>query len=151
MGMKSLFDPAVTREMIDRINKLTRDSKPLWGKMTVAQMLAHMQPPLRVALGEQHLKKGLMGFLFGSIAKRQMVNETPFKKNLPTAPSFLVKEEKNFEEEKNKLTYLVKRFSNEPRHSLDTRVHPFFGKLSADEWNILHWKHLDHHLRQFGV
>jgi hypothetical protein len=149
--MKSLFEPQVTREMVDRINQLTPDSKPLWGKMNVAQMLAHMQPPLRVALGEQTLKKGLMGFLFGGIAKKQMVNETPFKKNLPTAPSFIVKDERNFEEEKARVIDLVTRFSKEPRQNLDTRKHPFFGKLSADEWNILHWKHLDHHLRQFGV
>ena len=149
--MKSLFDPGVTREMIDRINKLTPDTKSLWGKMTVAQMLAHMQPPLKIALGEQNLKKGLMGFLFGRMAKKQMVTETPFKKNLPTAPSFIVKDTKNFEEEKNRVIDLVNRFSKEPRQDLDTRVHPFFGKLTADELNILHWKHLDHHLRQFGV
>jgi len=149
--MKSLFDPGVRQEMVDRINKLTPATNPLWGKMTVAQMLAHMQPPLRVALGEQNLKKGLMGFLFGRIAKKQMVNETPFKKNLPTAPSFIVKGEKSFEEERNRVIDLLTRFSKEPKQDLDTRVHPFFGKLTADEWNILHWKHLDHHLRQFGV
>ncbi|HUS03789.1 MAG TPA: DUF1569 domain-containing protein [Chitinophagaceae bacterium] len=149
--MKSLFEPGVTREMVDRINRLAADTKPLWGKMRVEQMLAHMQSPLRVALGEEKLMKGLMGFLFGKIAKKQLVTEAPFKKNLPTAPSFIIKEEKNFEEEKSRVIDLVQRFSTEPKEKLDTRVHPFFGKLSADEWNILHWKHLDHHLRQFGV
>jgi hypothetical protein len=149
--MNSLFEPEITREIIDRINKLIAGTKPLWGKMTVSQMLAHMQPPLRVALGQEKLKKGLMGFLFGKIVKKQMVNETPFKKNLPTDPGFIVKEEKDFEEEKRKLIDLVQRFSAEPKENLETRVHPFFGKLSANEWNVLHWKHLDHHLRQFGV
>lgn len=149
--MKSLFEPEVTREIVDRINRLTAGTRPLWGKMRVEQMLAHMQPPLRVALGEEKLKKGLMGFLFGRIAKKQLVKESPFKKNLPTAPSFIVKEEKNFEEEKSRVIDLVQRFAKEPTEKLDTRVHPFFGKLTADEWNILHWKHLDHHLRQFGV
>ena len=149
--MKSLFDAQVTQEMIDRINRLTPDTQPLWGKMTVGQMLAHMQPPLRVALGEETLKKGLMGFLFGRMARKQMVNEKPFGKNLPTAPSFIVREQKDFETEKKKIIDLVQRFSREPREKLDTRVHPFFGKLTADQWNTLHWKHLDHHLRQFGV
>ena len=149
--MKSLFEPEVTHEIIDRINRLMTDTKPLWGKMTVSQMLAHMQPPLRVALGEEKLKKGLMGFLFGGIAKKQMVNESPFKKNLPTAPGFIVKDVRDFEQEKDKLTDLVQRFSKEQKENLDTRIHPFFGKLSADEWNVLQWKHLDHHLRQFGV
>jgi hypothetical protein len=149
--MESLFEPEVTRKMVNRIDQLTADTKPLWGKMKVSQMLAHMQPPLRVALGDEKLKKGLMALLFGRIAKKQMVNESPFKKNLPTAPSFVVKEEKDFEEEKAKLTDLVQRFSKVSRQELNNRVHPFFGKLSADEWNTLHWKHLDHHLRQFGV
>jgi hypothetical protein len=149
--MKSLFDPRVAGEMIDRINQLTPGTKALWGKMTVSQMLAHLQPALKVALGEQNLKKGLIGFLFGKMAKRQMVNEAPFKKNLPTAPSFIVKDERNFEEEKSRLIELVGRFSKESKQALETRIHPFFGKLTAEEWNILHWKHLDHHLRQFGV
>jgi hypothetical protein len=149
--MKSLFDPPVTEEMVARINSLKPDSKALWGKMSVSQMLAHMQPPLRVALGEETLKKGLMGLLFGRIAKKQLVNENPFKKNLPTAPSFVVKDQRNFEEEKNKVIDLLRRFSRTSRQELDSRVHPFFGKLNADEWNILHWKHIDHHLRQFGA
>ena len=119
--MKSLFEPEVTREMVDRINRLTPDTKPLWGKMRVEQMLAHMQPPLRVALGEEKLKKGLMGFLFGKIAKKQMVNEAPLKKYLPTAPSFIVKDEKNFEEEKNRVVDLVQRFI-EPGLAVNTRT-----------------------------
>jgi hypothetical protein len=149
--MKSLFDPLVTGEIIDRINHLTPDTKAVWGKMNVSQMLAHLQPALKVALGEQKLKKGLLGFLFGRMAKRQMVNEAPFKKNLPTAPSFIVKDERNFDEEKRRLIDLVERFSKESKQALESRIHPFFGKLTAEEWNILHWKHLDHHLRQFGV
>jgi len=149
--MKSLFEPSVTGEMLDRINHLTPDTKPLWGKMTVSQMLAHMQPPLKVALGEATLKKGLMGFLFGKIAKKQLVTETPFKRNLPTAPAFVIKTEKNFQEEKDKLIELVKKFQKASADELNTRVHPFFGKLTAEEWNMLQWKHLDHHLRQFGV
>lgn len=149
--MKSLFDPRITREIIDRINQLTPATPGLWGKMKVSQMLAHLQPALKIALGEHTLKKGLMSFLFGKMAKRQMVNEAPFKKNLPTAPSFVVKDERNFEEEKSRLIDLVVRFSIESKQALETRIHPFFGKLTAEEWNILHWKHLDHHLRQFGV
>ena len=149
--MRSLFDTTVTREMIDRINKLSAGTKPLWGKMRVEQMIAHAETPLEIALGEKKLKKGLMGFLFGGIAKRQLVKDQPFKKNLPTAPSFVVKDDRDFEKEKARLIDLVKRFSEEPVEALNSRPHPFFGKLTADEWNTLQYKHLDHHLRQFGV
>ncbi len=149
--MKSLFNTTYNQELIARINKLNPDTKPLWGKMRVEQMLAHSQTPLLIALGEQKLKGGLMAFLFGKIAKKQLVKDEPFKKNLPTAPSFIVKNERNFYEEKNKLTGLVQRFGKSNADEIAERPHPFFGKLTADEWNTLQWKHLDHHLRQFGV
>ena len=148
--MKSLFDTAVTQEIVDRINKLTPDTKALWGKMRVEQMLAHAQTPLHIALGDKKFKGGLMAFLFGKIAKKNMVKDEPFKKNLPTAPSFVVKDERKFEEEKAGLIELVQRFSKEQKEKLDSRPHSFFGNLTADEWNTLQYKHLDHHLRQFG-
>lgn len=149
--MESLFDTPVTHKIIERINKLSPGTKPLWGKMRVEQMLAHSQTPLHIALGEKKFKGGLMAFLFGKIGKRQLVKDEPFKKNLPTAPSFIVRDNRNFEEERNRLIELVNRFSKEPTQDLDTRPHPFFGHLTAEEWNTLQWKHLDHHLRQFGV
>ena len=149
--MKNLFDPADNRQMIDRINTLSADTKPEWGKMTVSQMLAHSQTPLDVALGEKTFKGGLMALVFGKMAKKQMVSPAPFKRNLPTAKSFIVKGEKNFEEEKQRLTELVHRFGEADKEEIAARPHPFFGKLTPDEWNTLQWKHLDHHLRQFGA
>lgn len=149
--MESLFTPTVNLEMVDRIDKLTADTKPLWGKMKVAQMLAHSQTPLHVALGEKKIKGGLMAFLFGRIAKKQLVKDEPFKKNLPTAPSFVVKDERNFKEEKSALIDLLKRFGKIDPEEIAKNPHPFFGKLTSEEWNTLQYKHLDHHLRQFGV
>lgn len=149
--MKNLFNAAENQELIDRINKLTPDTKPLWGKMTVSQMLAHSQSPLYVAMGEKNFKGGIMALLFGKIAKKQLVKDEPFKKNLPTAPSFVVKDERNFDEEKSRLIDLVQRFGNADPEEIAARPHPFFGKLTADEWNTLQFKHLDHHLNQFGV
>ncbi len=149
--MENLFTPTANLEMVGRIGSLTSDTKPLWGKMRVAQMLAHCQKPLHVALGEKNLKGGLMAFLFGKIAKKQLLKDTPFKKNLPTAPAFIVKSEKNFSEEKNKQADMVQRFGKNDPEEIAKRPHPFFGKLTAEEWNLLQYKHLDHHLRQFGV
>src|SRR5688572_30494461 len=101
--MQSLFNQADNHRILDRINQLTADTKPLWGKMKVAQMLAHTQLPLLVAFGEHKLKRGLMGILFGKLAKKRMLTEGPFKKSLPTETTFLVNNDRNFEEEKNKL------------------------------------------------
>jgi hypothetical protein len=149
--MKSFFNPADNDELITRINKLNPDTKPEWGKMKASQMLAHCQVPLKVAIGESKLKRGLMGLLFGKIAKKQLMKAEDFKRNLPTAPSFVVKDERVFEDEKNNLISLVKKVKDKGVASLTVNPHPFFGKLTENEWDTLQWKHLDHHLRQFGV
>ena len=149
--MQSLFNSTENNNIIERINKLSADTKQLWGKMKVAQMLAHSQTTLLVALGEKKLKGGLMGFLFGKIAKKQLLKDAPFKQNMPTAPSFIVKDEREFDVEKNKLIQLIQKFGNANAEEIAGRPHPFFGKLTKDEWDVLQWKHLDHHLKQFGV
>src|SRR5687768_14782704 len=104
--MKSLFNARDSQELVDRINSLTAASKPLWGKMHVAQMLAHAQQPLKVALGELKLKQGVLGFLFGKMAKRQLLAGADMKRNLPTAREFVVKTDVLFDEEKKKLIAL---------------------------------------------
>ena len=149
--MPSLFNPSDNQQMIDRINNLTPDTKALWGKMNVSQMITHNQRPLQVAFGKLKLKKGLIGFLFGGIAKKQLLKDIPFKKNLPTAPGFVVKDERKFDEEKENLISLVERFVKDGPAGLTKEPHPFFGKLTTDEWDKLQWKHLEHHLSQFGV
>lgn len=149
--MKLLFDEKESAKIICRINKLTPDSRPNWGKMSVAQMLAHCQVPLDVAMGKHTLKRSIAGFLFGRLAKKSVVSDKPFKRNLPTAPSFIVREERNFELEKTKLVELVQQFSRGGEAGLTKDPHPFFGALTPDEWNKSQWKHLDHHLQQFGV
>ena len=91
------------------------------------------------------------GWLFGKMAKKQMLQEVPFKHGLPTDASFVVKEERNFSQEQDGLLTLIRRFSETEPASIAAKTHPFFGKMTVDEWGILQWKHLDHHLRQFGV
>ena len=149
--MKSLFNTYDNREVIDRINKLTPGTKQLWGKMSVAQMLAHAQAPLKVAYGELKLKRGLLGMLFGGFAKKSLLKPEPFKKHLPTAPDFIVRNNREFDEEKTNLIMLVEIFEKNGPAGLTKESHPFFGKLTIEEWDRLQLKHLDHHLRQFGV
>jgi hypothetical protein len=149
--MPSLFDATEATNISSRIRKLTPDAKPKWGKMNVAQMLAHCQAPLNVALGRETLKRSIFGFLFGKLAKKSVVSEKPFKRNLPTAPSFIVKEQRDFEAEQAKLLDLVDAFANGGEQGLTKDPHPFFGAMTPGEWDTSQWKHLDHHLQQFGV
>lgn len=150
--MKSLFNKAENQEIINRINSLRADSQAKWGKMNVAQMLTHCQQPLRVVFGELKLKRGILSILFGNYFKKQMVtDERPFTRNLPTDKTFIITDKKELEEEKKKLIDLVKKFEQVGPEGLPKELHPFFGKLTSGEWDILQWKHLDHHLNQFGA
>ncbi|WP_207531902.1 DUF1569 domain-containing protein [Desertivirga arenae] len=149
--MKSLFSPSESQHIISRLNKLTADSKPLWGKMNVAQMLAHCQWPLRIALGEQSVKRVLVGILFGGFARKQLVKPEPFRKSLPTAKEFVVTDQRDFVKEKLQLAALIEKFTKGGPEGLTEDPHPFFGRMTEQEWDVLQWKHLDHHLRQFGV
>jgi hypothetical protein len=149
--MKSLFNPNDNNELIERLEKLTPNSAALWGKMNVAQMLSHLQEPIKVATGEAKLKHSLLGMVFGRMAKKKMLAQENFSKNLPTAPTFIRKGEFDFEQEKATTISLIKNFAVKGPGVLSKNPHPFFGKMTVEEWDTLGWKHIDHHLKQFGV
>lgn len=148
MEVKNLFDPTIKQDIIVRINKLTPQSQSQWGKMDVAQMLAHCQMPLGVATGDHKLKGGFFLRLIGPLFKKQLYNDKPFKRDLPTDKSFKIADPRDFEKEKEKLIRMITDFS---QTTMSGEPHPFFGKLSKEQWSKGTWKHLDHHLRQFGV
>lgn len=151
MTARSLFDPAENRRVLDRIASLRADSPRAWGTLDVARMCAHCRQPLRVALGDLKLKRGLIGVLFGGLAKRQLLAPGDFKRGLPTAPEFKVANARELEKERAELVVLVERFGRGGPAALTKEPHPFFGMLTVEQWDTLQWKHLDHHLRQFGA
>jgi hypothetical protein len=149
--VESLFEAEGRARMLARLDALRPDAPRQWGRMDVAQMLAHCQQPLRVALGELPLKRSLVGVLFGRLAKRQLLAAKPWQQGLPTAPEFRVHDARDFAREHAALRALVERFARGGPAALTKAPHPFFGRLTADEWQALQWRHLDHHLRQFGA
>ena len=134
-----------------RIDHVHDYTKPLWGKMNAGQMMAHCQVPIRVAFGEAKLSGRFFGILLGPWIKKIVLSEKPFKKGLPTHKSFLVTDERNFEIEKDRLRECVVRFSTYGKERIGKYPHPFFGKMTPEEWGTSMYKHLDHHLQQFGV
>jgi hypothetical protein len=148
--LDSLFDSAGATEILRRIGTLTPGSRATWGKMDVAQMAAHCQRPLEVATGELELKRGLIGILFGKLAKKKLASAEPFKRGLPTAPQFVVRDARDFARERARLVELVGAFRRLGPTGLASE-HPFFGPMTSADWDRLQWKHLDHHLRQFGA
>jgi Protein of unknown function (DUF1569) len=149
MEVKNLFDPAVKQEIITRINNLTPQSQRQWGKMDVAQMLAHLQVPIGVALGTNAVKGNWLLKLVLPLFKKKLYDETPWKQGLPTDRSFVMTGQiKDFENEKKQLLDHISRFTET---NMVNEKHPVFGKLTKENWSKATWKHIDHHLKQFGV
>ena len=148
MEVKNLFDPAVKQDILGRLDKLTPQTQGKWGKMNVSQMLAHCQAPINVGMGNIKLKRGFLGYTIGPLIKKVLYGDKPFKQGLPTAKEFVMKDDKDFETEKAKLLALINSFKEE---NITVDIHPLFGKLTREQWSKATYKHLDHHLQQFGV
>ncbi|MBL0104216.1 MAG: DUF1569 domain-containing protein [Bacteroidetes bacterium] len=149
--MKSLFVKSENEEFITRIGKLTPQTSAVWGKMNVSQMLTHCQRPLEVAFGQRQLKQSLIGILLGGLFKKLLTSEKPFSKNSPTDKDFIITDTPPFDSAKDRLIELVREFEKRGPSGINNQPHPFFGKMSVEDWDKLSAKHLDHHLRQFGV
>lgn len=80
-----------------------------------------------------------------------VVGDKPYKRNGMTAPSFVMKEEKDLEKEKLRLIDYVIRTQSLGGAHFDGKESLSVGRLSTREWNNMFYKHLDHHLTQFGV
>jgi hypothetical protein len=149
--MSSIYNKTDNEIIISRINKLTPESQAQWGKMTVDQMLSHCQAPIDFAFGNTPMKANFVMQLLGKMLKGKILKSKEFKKDSPTAPSFIRKEKYDFDQTRNELIQKIGIFSDLGHSAIKTTKHPFFGEMNYDEWSQLHTMHLDHHLRQFGV
>jgi hypothetical protein len=150
--MKNIFDLKVTEEVIIRINNLTPDTQRKWGKMSVSQMLAHLCITYELIYENKHPKpNAFMKLVLKMILKNMVVGPQAFKHNGQTAPAFIIKEEKNFEDEKSRLIDFIKKTQELGEAYFDQKESHSFGILTITEWNNMLYKHLDHHLIQFGV
>jgi hypothetical protein len=147
--MNSIFDKNDNQLVIARINKLTQSSQPLWGKMNVDQMFKHTNEAIIVAFGENNIKVNFLMRLLGKLMKNKVFN-SEFRKNSPTAKEFIFTESYDFETSKNELIKNFSRFA-EGHEVIKLTNHPFWGKMTYEDWDKLMWKHVDHHLMQFGV
>lgn len=149
--MKSLFDTATYNEVIERFNSLTPQSPRQWGKMDVAQMLAHLQAAFKVPLSDKPLPRMFIGRLLGWMMKSKLYDEKPWGKSLPTAPDFIIKDQRNFEQEKQQVIEMITKFYQLGPDKVGNFPHPFFGSFTKEQWGQSMYKHLDHHLHQFAV
>ncbi|WP_338839496.1 DUF1569 domain-containing protein [Flavobacterium ginsenosidimutans] len=150
--MQNVFLKEDCDQFISRINQLKSDTQPLWGKMSVDQMLAHCNVTYEMVYDDIHQKPNvLMKLLLKLLAKNKVVSETPYPRNLSTAPQFIIKGDRDFELEKNRLISYIERTQKLGENEFEGKESLSFGKLSSKEWNNMFAKHLDHHFSQFGV
>lgn len=152
MPLPNIFTTEVTNEVIQRIETLTPTTQAQWGKMNVAQMLAHCNVTYEMMYENIHPKpNAVLKFILKLLVKKKVVDETTYAKESKTAPAFLITSEKNFAGEKERLIAYMKKTQELGANYFDGRESHSFGPLSKNEWNNMLYKHLDHHLRQFGA
>ncbi len=150
--MKTMFDAACVDELQRRFAGLQPGSPRHWGKMSPAQMLAHCSKGLEMATGELRPPRAFIGRIIGRLIKRAALgDDKPMVRNSPTAKELMVEADCEFAAEKARLSGLIDSFAAAGPAACTSHPHAFFGPLNPDEWGILMYKHLDHHLRQFGA
>jgi len=149
--MKNLFEREAVGAVISRIDTLQPATRRQWGKMDVAQMMAHCSAALDMASGQLILPRLFIGRLIGPFVRPIYTNEKPFSRSSPTDPKLVVSDQREFLREQEQLKVKVRQFYEGGEGNCTRHPHPFFGALPPQDWSRGMYKHLDHHLRQFGA
>jgi hypothetical protein len=153
--MKSIFNPNDKDQLLARITNLKNTSQPLWGKMTVNEMICHVSDPFRDFLKIRTIKTAVPFFL-RPLLKMMVLGKKPFGKNQPTVKPYLQSSKgggtksKGFETDVEELKNLINKFVFSDSN-MELGNHGALGVLTKEQAGLYSWKHLDHHLGQFGV
>lgn len=151
--MKNILEAAHRDEVIARIEKLSSNDSPLWGKMNVGEMICHLSDQVRMSLGE--IKTEYVGNKFlETVMKQLILLGLPAPKGKVETVKELKQgvggtKPKDFENDKNLLINKVKEFDEAFPASKKLR-HPAFGYMNKKQWGRLIFTHLNHHLKQFN-
>jgi hypothetical protein len=147
--MKSIWNAGDRRQLHDRLVALRPDSTRRWGTMTVAQMVAHLSDAARMALGDLPCASKRLPLRYPPL-KQLIVYWLPWPEGAPTAPELIGRAPASWTAEVADLAALLERLAGSPRDAAFPE-HPAFGRLSRRAWGVLVYRHMDHHLRQFGA
>jgi hypothetical protein len=148
--MHNVFEAPHGDEILARVEALRPDAARQWGKMTAAQMLAHCAIAVEAANGDRPMKQIFLGKLLAPFVRSSFVGPKPYSHNGPTGPMLRVTDPRDFATEKVRLLGALRRLREGGPDAAARHPHGFVGRLSGEEWGRVQWKHLDHHLRQFG-
>lgn len=146
--MKTLFAEQHRNALLARLDRVDAETRPRWGKFNAEQMLTHLVESMRMAVGELEVRPKKLPMRFPPL-RQLFVYWLPWPKGAPTAPELLPSDARNVEESKRELARLVTLFAARA-DAVQWPHHPAFGDLGRRGWGVLTWRHLDHHLRQFG-
>ena len=149
--MKNLFEKETVEEIVSRINRLQPASQRQWGKMDAAQMMAHCANTMDMASGRLNRPRSFIGRIVGPLVKSILTNDKPFSKSTPTDKALRIADPRDFAREQERLKSCLRDFHEGGEAKCTRHPHPFFGRLTSQEWAAGMYKHLDHHLRQFGA
>jgi hypothetical protein len=148
--MPTMLDASTRDGILARLDLLRPDAPAQWGTMNATQMLAHVGDALRMTLGELAVRPKNVPVMRLLPIKKLMLYVLPFPKNAPTAKELRSRAPQSFDRELDDVKQLVRRLDPQQGGGR-AAAHPLFGAMTATDWGRLGFKHLDHHLRQFGV
>jgi hypothetical protein len=150
--MRNLYEPSTVEEVKQRIAHLTPELRPQWGKMNAAQAVAHCAASMEWAVGDRKPKRAFVGRIFAPLVRPKLLgSDDPMRRNSPTSKELIVADQRELSKECERLAGLIDRFAKSGPAGCTTHPHTFFGSMTPEQWAILTYKHVDHHLRQFGV
>jgi hypothetical protein len=146
---KSLANSASRQELLARLARLRPEASPLWGKMTAPQMLAHLADWMLMASGDLHVTSKKVVLRYTPL-KQLAIYWLPFPKGVQTSPELLARTPSEWDSESALVSERIQSFERLYRKS-EWANHPVFGRMTARSWSVFAYRHMDHHLRQFGV
>lgn len=143
-------------QLFSSLEEATPDAKAHWGKMSAQQMIEHLGDFFDISSGK--LKFDLITPAEQLPKYREfLLSDKAFRENTK-APASIIGDEPlplrkaSIEEASAALKQSVESFFIYYENGNATpTVHPVFGPLSFEDWILLHYKHVAHHLRQFGL
>jgi hypothetical protein len=150
--MKTLRDETCRSELISRVESIKGDEVPAWGKMSLEQMLSHL-----VQSGDMPFERVMddhSNVFSRNLLKPLVLYVLPIPKDVKVGPELDQQQDgrkpQGFDNDKAALIESLKKLGTLP-DGHDCKGHPFFGPMTAKQWGVMAYKHIDHHLRQFGV
>ncbi len=149
--MSTLADPRVRAVCRDRILRLDPNGNPKWGRMTAPQMVCHLSDSFRVGTGEKYASPAITPLRRTLVKWIAIRTPMQWPHGTPTPPE--VEQGRggtppgDWEHDRADLLGLIDSFAERRTFG----VHPVFGEMSQRDWLTWGYRHVDHHLRQFGV